>query len=326
MVDVQNPAPVRLAPEIVRAVSKDPELRSLRPGSAEYKTAFEKKFPNETKPVASETTGSKPEKVETKSDEVPADKTATSTDDDAGLAKGPRGKTRIKELIRESTELKARIAELETAGKTPKQAEKQAEAETRQAPSSGFDKPKPKAADFKDLSDFNEALNEWQWEKRDFEREQAGKQKTATEQANKAFADFNKKGTEFAKEAGVDQEEFDLVVNEIKLYPASRYTVVNSEFGPQIAYEIGSNDEMKAKFEKMSELQQVTFIGRLEAKFEAKKEASTESSKPVSGAKAPGKPLQKGTSGPTTGVKLAPKDFKAYEAMRKEQQPNKFKR
>src|SRR5882724_9633677 len=100
MVDVLNNAPVKLDPAIVRAVTKDPELRSLRPGSAEYKTAFEKKFPNETKPVASETTGST-ETIETKTEATGETKTTTSTDDNDTEGLGNRAKKKIAQLTKE---------------------------------------------------------------------------------------------------------------------------------------------------------------------------------------------------------------------------------
>lgn len=330
MADVQGNAPAKLDPAIVRAVIKDPELRSLRPGSDEYQAAFTKKFGegNDTKKAESAavtTTESK-----TKKEVSGEDKTTTSTDDNdterSELSK--KAQKRFDKLNAEKKSLEARIAELEAAGKTPKQAEKQAERETQAAPSSTFDKPKPKIEDFKLVSEYQEALTDWKLDKRDFDKDQTAKAKTAQDSSKKAYETFAEKGTKLEKEMGLEPGDFQIITNDegFKTWDTSKAAILESEFGPQIALEIASDDGLKDKFSKMTAVQQLTFIGKLEAKFESKKQSSAGSSTTHSQAKPPGKSLAKGTSGPTTGIVPSPKDFKAYEAWRKEQRPDKFKR
>lgn len=323
MVDVQDKsAPVKLAPEIVRAVAKDPELRSLRPGSTEYQAAFTKKFGDKTDTTKTESAAvTETERTETK--EVSDEK--TTSNDDEGKTVSPRAEKRISKLTAEKKSLEARIAQLEAEGKTLKQAEKQAESEAPKTPTSQFDKPKPKADDFKTVSDYVEAVADWKADKRDFEKEQAAKAKTETESRNKSVSDFSEKGKKLEKEMNLEPGDFDIVVNDegFKMFDTSRATILGSEFGPQIAFDIASDDALKEKFSQMTAIQQLTFIGKLEAKFEAKKQTSAET-KTISSAKAPGKSIQKGV--PSSGLTYKPGDFKSYEAMRKEQRPNKFKR
>jgi hypothetical protein len=328
MADVLNSAPVKLDPAIVRAVTKDPELRSLRPGSAEYQAAFAKKFgESDTKKTESATVTT--EKGQEAKTEVSGEgKTTTSTDENdterSELSK--KAQKRFDRITAEKKALEARIAELEAAGKTSKQAEKQAEKE-QAAPSSTFDKPKPKIEDFKRIDEYTEALSDWKYDKREFERDQTTKAKTAQETSKKAYETFAEKGTKLEKELGLAPGDFQIVTNDegFKLWDTSKAAIVESEFGPQIAFEIASDDGLKEKFSKMSAVSQLTFIGKLEAKFESKKQSSS-GTNTISQAKPPGKSLAKGVSGPTSGLKLNPKDFKSYEAARKEQRPDRFKR
>ena len=330
MADVQENVPVKLDAATVRAVIKDPELRSLRPGSDEYKAAFAKKFSegNDTKKTesAAETTTEAKTKKEVSGEE----KTNTSTEDnDAGRSElSKKAQRRFDKLSAEKKALEARIAELEEAGKTPKQAEKQAVKETKQAPSSTFDTPRPDITKFETITEYQEALTDWKLDKREFEKDQTAKAKTAQDSTQKAYETFAEKGAKLEKEMGLEPGDFQIITGDegFKLFDSSRAAILESDFGPQIAIEIASDDATKERFAKMSAVQQLTFIGKLEAKFESKKQASTESSNNVSKAKPPGKSLAKGTSGPTTGFTYQRGDFKNYEAMRKEQRPDKFKR
>jgi hypothetical protein len=332
MADVQVSAPVKLDPAIVRAVARDSELRSLRPGSAEYKAAFEKKFPSKTDSQQSASATESTEKVEEKKIEGTGADPATSTEEErTELSK--KAQRRFDKMTAENASLKARISELEKAGATPKQAEKQATAEVKQESSSvKFDKPKPKAGDFKGenaLEDYTEAMADWSADKREFEREQKTKAKSAEETRTTKVSKFYEDGKKLAAEMGLGEEDFKALVDDdgVKAFGTTRSAIIESPFAAHIALELANADDAtKERISKMSEVQQVAYIGKLEAKFEAKAEAkaATGTTK-ISAAKAPGKSLQKGTSGGSKAY--APgMDFKSYEQLRKEQRPDKFKR
>jgi hypothetical protein len=323
-----------LSKEIVSAIVSDKELRSLKPGSPEYKTAFDKKFSNknDTSTSSESVTEGSNDKPQTK--EASETRTEVSNEEDSEARKvlSKNAQKRFDKLVaeRETTKsenakLAARIAELEAAGKAKVETPKQ---ETKASSSEGFDKPKPKIDDFGTMADYQEALADWKYDQREFQKELTAKAKTAQESKTKTVGTFQEKGKELEKELGLDEGDFNIVTNDedFKLFDPSRDAIFESEFGPQIAYEIASNDETKEKFSKMSAVQQVAYIGKLEGKFEAKKQAAQET-KTISSAKAPGKPLQRGTTVPTAGLSFKPgMNIRDFEAQRKEQRLAKGKK
>jgi len=319
--------------EQVSAIARDPELRRLKPGSNEYQAAFSKKFGNND----SKSTGSAPaasaNKAETK--EV-SSQTEASTGDSGEDADLPtRAQKRIAKLTAErnlekaeNAKLAARIAELEKAGKTPAQAEKQATKEVQAQPTGGFDKPKPKLGDFKSLEDFNDAYFDWKTEKTEFERSQKTKVKEQTETHAKSYNAFLEKGKEVAKENGLEEGEFKTLIenDEVRKYPDTVREILDSPYSAKIAFELANlSEDEKSKFSNLSPSKQIAYVAKLDAKFEGLKQKA-ETPKAISAAKAPGKPLRSGTgSGIPTQI-TSGMTFKEFEAVRKAQRPDLFRR
>jgi hypothetical protein len=303
MADVVNDSSAhpRLSKEIVSAVVNDMELRALRPGSDEYKAAFEKKFPNKSTPKTASAPVTNSEPVETKGSETKTEPSDT-TSDDTEIVPSKRAQSRIDKLVKErnlekaeNAKLAARVAELEGKGKPVVKP-----AET--APPSNepvYDKPKPKIGEFKNLEEYQDAFTDWKLEKRDFEREQKAKTVEAQGKMTKTFETFFEKGAELEKELGVDSGDFKLVVTaeDFRISDPARDAILESPFSAQIAFDLASNDTEKTNFNKMTPAQQVKYVGRLEAKFEAKA-AEVKETKTISSSRAPGRPLPKGTQSP----------------------------
>jgi hypothetical protein len=331
VVDVTNVSSPEITREHVSAIVRDPELRKLKPGSPEYQTALAKKFPNDgTKPAASEpaisggkakTNNEAPAKAEASDDETieGIDRNAVSTAVNKKIAKLISERNAEMAL---RTNLEKRIAELEAAGKTPKQAEKQATVEVQ---GTQFDKPKPKLGDFGNIEDYNDAYADWKFDKREFETAQTSRTKAAQESDKAIFDKFWSEGSKFEKEQGLDEGDFKTLIENdgVRKYPSTVRTILESEVGPQIAYELANLDEAeKERFGKMSDTRQVAYIGRLEAKLEKKQQTETPA---ISAAKAPGKPLKKGT-GSSTATVTSGMSYQEYKAARKAQNPEKFRR
>lgn len=88
--------------------------------------------------------------------------------------------------------------------------------------------------------------------------------------------------------------------------------LLDSEFGPQIAYELASDPDEALRVSKLSPAQQAAFFGRQEAKFEASKPSQASATTPkVPKAQTPPK-LPKGGSGSNT-VEADSSDFAAVE-------------
>jgi hypothetical protein len=327
-VNVVSSGPTR---EQVSVIARDPELRKLRPASPEYQAAFAKKFPINGTNTSASAAEVKEEKVKT--NEV-SGQTEASTDDESAddKALSAKAQKRIATLVKERnlekaerSKLEARIAQLENAGKTPQQAAKQAKAET-QANTAEYTKPKPKLSDFDNIEAYNEAYFDWKTDKRDYEQEQKSKVKTAQESGAKVMTKFYDEGSKLEKELGLGEGDFRTLTSDLgfKTPPTTIEAIVESPFGAKIALELANlDDSEKERVGRMTAVQQVAYIGKLEAKFESKRQQVTET---VSAAKAPGKPLKKGTGSATSTTVSPGMSFKEYEAARKAQRPDKFRR
>jgi hypothetical protein len=311
--------PPVLTKEQVIAISQDKELRALKPGTEQYKAAFEKKFPSKSTKPSTPAGGMNGEQAETKND-AESGNTEASVDDDSGkktIAKR-KAKDRIGELVAEREALRAENEALKK-GKTPEAAKP---TETP-SPSAKFDKPKPKREDFKSDAEFSDAQLDWKIDEREWKRDQEAKAKSAVESVKTKLTKFSEVGKQIEKDLDLEEGSFDLAVNDadFKMFDSTRAYLLDSELGPQIAFDIANDDEVKAKFSKMNPTQQLTYIGKQEAKLEARKQQDNSGNRTtISAAKEPGKPLAKGTSNPTGGIRFAPgtkPDFKAYEAQRR---------
>jgi hypothetical protein len=310
----------QLTKEQVNAIASDKELRSLRPNSPEYKAAFEKKFPSKSTPKATSAVDDSAKKVKaevsgTNNDSETGDNTST---DNGSSQKGiekriGKQKAELEMTRSENEKLRAELAALKNG--------KPQETKATTQPSVQFDKPKPQRKDFKSDEEFVDGMTDWKLDKRDFEKEHGAKVKAAIDTRQSKVKKFTESGKALEKELNLEEGSFDLVVEDkdFGLWESSREAILDSEFGPQIAYEIASDDDEKAKFSKMTAVQQLTYIGRREARLEAKKQqASSSDKKQISSARAPSKGLGVGSvTGATPGFSYKPgMSTKEYEAGR----------
>ena len=131
-----------LTKEQVIAIVNDKELCALKPGSDQYKAAFEKKFPSKSTRDSTPAGGMNSEQAETKND-AEGGNTEASVDDDSGKKTIARrkAKDRIGEVIAEREALRAELETLKK-GKTPEAAKPQ---ENTTHSSCKFDKRQAKA-------------------------------------------------------------------------------------------------------------------------------------------------------------------------------------
>lgn len=118
--------------------------------------------------------------------------------------------------------------------------------------------------------------------------------------------------------AGLDlHDDFDEVVmqgareGKWDLSPTLGELILDSEFGPQIAYELAKDPTESRRVAKLSPSQQAAFFGRQEAKFEAAKPSPASKTPKTSQASPPPK-LPKGGSGSNT-IGADSTDFAAVE-------------
>ena len=156
---------------------------------------------------------------------------------------------------------------------------------------------KPQASQFNDAFEYAEALAEWSAEKALRDRDIAEQQRKVEEERNKVL----KSWTEKVDKAKKEMPDFNDVVStsSVLISDAIKDAILESDVGPQIIYQLASDDEYAKSITNMPATKALKEIYRLEAKFEAKllekpkKEAKTVS---TSKAPAPINPLKGGKS------------------------------
>ena len=256
-------------------------------------------------------------------DKVEADKAEVKpeTDDDVVLTR------KIEKLINKKHRAMKEAEEF-GAGEARRAiaAEQRAEALQRQidelkgTKSDGASTGEPKPEDFKTVGDYTRALVK-------YEAQEAGKKSranTETErqqaQANSVLSEFGKRQADFMK-ATPDYEEV-LSDCDVDIPPMTQQYLVESEYGPQLAYHLAKNPDDITRLRKLSPARQIAEMGKLETKFEksadAPKQVAANGSNGVSKAPAPIQPLE----AKSTPVNKDPKDmsFQELRAYRMEQQ------
>lgn len=156
---------------------------------------------------------------------------------------------------------------------------------------------KPQASQFDDAFEYAEALAEWSAEKALKDRDIAESQRKAEEERNKVLKSWNDKVDKAKKE----MPDFNDIVSSstVVVSDAIRDAILESDVGPQILYQIASDDDYAESLTSMSAIKALKEIGRLEAKFEAELEATPKKeARTVSQSKAPApiSPLKGGKS------------------------------
>lgn len=253
-----------------------------------------------------------PETVVEKNDGKETDEDANNADDSAkledktrrpkkGIAARFKSITAERDTARtENESLRARVAELEKGSKAAKPEDTKQEQAT-----SEFSEKEPTYEDFDNINEYVNAHSEWMYKKKESEKAANEAKRTGEQKYQEMVVTFTTRGKDLEKELGLEAGEFGIVVGdpELSLYDGTQHLLLTSEHGARIAYEIASDDELKAKVVAMNPVKQLAYVAKLEAKYEA---ASPEVTKPekketqVSKAKKPAKPLPSGKSASAT--------------------------
>jgi len=136
-----------------------------------------------------------------------------------------------------------------------------------------FDKPEPEPKDFKDVASYTKALSRYESEKYFAEQKWQQSKDVEVKTVQERYKNFFEKGKSVEQELGLRDGEFALYVQDpsFQITAPARDALLESEFSARIGYEIASNPTTREQFGKMSDAQQVKFIGKLEAKFETTK-------------------------------------------------------
>lgn len=226
---------------------------------------------------------------------------------------------RIKKLVaerdaeRERTRLlEERLARLERGAGDPK-------SEPAQKKSEPEGKPNPEH--FETHAEYVEALTDWKLEQREKAKEaevQNSKLLSEQERLEKAYAE---KAQSFAKKTKDFQEVLE-EVEDIPLSPALRKEILESENGPELAYELAKNREEFERLNKLPPTALARAIGKVEARLEASR-ASSEEKKPepkkITQAPKPIEPIGSGKAVVAKSITDPDISYAEYEKLRREQ-------
>ena len=190
---------------------------------------------------------------------------------------------RAKQAEAEKQALEARLQELESkVAPAPQQIEQDILGE------------KPQASQFQDAFEYAEALAEWSAEKALVERDKQDQQRKIDNERQEVIKSWTSK----LEKAKAEMPDFDEMVasSQVQVRDEVRDAILESDVGPQILYQLASDDELAQRISSLPVNKALKELGKLEVQFERKEAPAEVKSEPVARSKAPApiKPLTAG--------------------------------
>jgi len=190
---------------------------------------------------------------------------------------------RAKQAEAEKQALEARLQELEAkVAPAPQQIEQDILGE------------KPQASQFQDAFEYAEALAEWSAEKALVERDKQEQQRKIEVERQEVIKSWTSK----LEKAKAEMPDFDEMVasSQVQVRDEVRDAILESDVGPQILYQLASDDDLAQRISTMPVNKALKELGKLEVQFERKEAPAEVKSEPVARSKAPApiKPLTAG--------------------------------
>ena len=193
---------------------------------------------------------------------------------------------RFEKVSKRAQEAEAKAAELENR---LKELEGRVNPQQQQEQKPVIADGEPQAQDFTDPFDYARELARWS-------AENALKQREQQEAIRKSQESWEKK----LEKAKAEYDDWDDVVpsSKVPVRPEIRYSILESDVGPQILYALASDEDFARKLSEMPVIKALKELGKLEAKFEVPQKTTTVSNI-VSRSKAPEpiRPLSSGRAG-----------------------------
>ena len=174
----------------------------------------------------------------------------------------------------------------------------------------------PKEEDFDNLADYYKAVAKWEV------KQELGNHQTETRKGEieKRYNDLSQQYTQKTEAFRKVTPDFDAVVDSFDepLTPALQQALLESDFGPEIAYYIAKNPEETAKLFTMGIVQLNKEIGRIEARLEQGKSSPEPVVVKTTKAPPPINPISKGTATSTKDPgDMSYDEFREWEKGRK---------
>lgn len=313
---ISNSKPTVETPEVKTEAEKEENTSALAEKPAEQKEA------PESDTEATETQEDESDETEGKESE----ETESEETEEAKPKKKGGFQRRIDKLNARYTAAQSEIEHwkamaLKSAGETPKPGS----VETKQAPST---EGKPTPEKFENYTDYAEALADWKVEQKLKARDEAqAKSKLETEQKTK-LQTYAEREKAFAAKTEDYQDVLENV-DDIRISPAVGQLLVESENGPELAYELAKDKKEYARINALPPLAAAREIGKIESRIASfASEAKKPETKKTTNAPKPISPVGKG-SAPVVRKSLhevaASGSQAEYEALRDAEEAKKRK-
>lgn len=138
---------------------------------------------------------------------------------------------------------------------------------------------KPKLADFDNVEDYSEAVADWKWEQKEAQRVAQTAQRTKIDSYNSRVEQFKQNAPDFS--IAVTEIE-----NQIKQDPNMVEFIIESEFGPNIAYHLANNESEIARIVALSPVRRIAALSKIETEM-AQRSAKPKSTAGNTSTKAP---------------------------------------
>lgn len=224
---------------------------------------------------------------------------------------------RIKKLNSRIAERDREIEYLKKLAFQERDQERPSSETTEEKPSEPTGKPNPD--DFETQAEYVDALTDWKLEQREKQTEAERRaQAMQTKQAEMA-----RTYTERAEAFAAEHEDFHDVLEEVEdipVSPAVQGLILESENGPQIAYQLAQDRETFERINQLPPLAAAREVGRIEARLSAASPEKPKAKKSITKAPRPIEPVGGRSKGATKKDIFDPNlPFSEYERLRREQ-------
>lgn len=142
--------------------------------------------------------------------------------------------------------------------------------------------PKPKVDDFEDEGDFIEALTDWKVEQKSVEIRSTFKAETAQTSQQASIDESKQRYNEKVEEVSAKHEDFRETLESLPIISQVAVDAITvAENGPEIAYYLGKNHTEANKIARMSPMQAVIAIGRIDGKLSQQSPTKTITKAPI---------------------------------------------
>lgn len=262
------------------------------------------------------------EKLEASSDDSQEKEDSEESKDGEGKPK-PKVNGFKKRIDKLNSRLSAKDQELEYWKKEALKAKEIQEPQVKdEVKKEAVSEGKPNPDNFETHADYLDALTEYKLDQREKAKEVKAKETEAKTAVKTQLETFQSKVAEFKKE----KEDFDDVIeaaDDIIMSLGVQESILSSDFGPELMYELSKNREEYERINKLSFVAAAREIGKIEAKLSKASESSEEKkpeTKKLTKAPAPMSPVGSKGAGSTKKSIFDPDLSQSeYERLRREQ-------